>query len=252
MKDYNLNEELNRKIVIGLIQGYQDYLDVRKEKANSMRISRAYAWVKGNHIDDQISKECESQGVVFNTAKAGLAWHYLQFIQENEKIMFIVKNGRYFSKSQVSKGKDAKGRIRNEKMSYMEKLMKINENIDFNDTKFYSEEVRQLELIEDIPLSELDNEAISKIEPNFNRFYIVTYEIDESHLISDISLYLPNPNDNRAYLIDNLTKFISEVPEIVIDEELKEELLSSSDIEDLQGAHLFDIVPTRQAKREGK
>lgn len=252
MQDYKLNEDLNKKIVLGLMQGYQDYLDVRREKLNTMRISGAYAWVKGNHIDDNISKACESEGVESKLAKAGLAWQYLQFTHQDEKMLFIVKNGRYFSKSQVSKGKDLKGKIRNEKMSYMENLMKINDKIIFDETEFALEETRQLKLFEDIPLSEQDNDEISKIESAYSRFYIVTYNIDENHFISSISLYLPNPYDNSAYLIDNLTKYITEAPEISIDDELKQELSNSGESDEALGAHLFDIVTDKERERESK
>lgn len=61
MKNYNLDDRLNKKIVFGLVNGYQDYLDVRKEKFEKMKISGAYAWVKGNHIEDRIADACESE-----------------------------------------------------------------------------------------------------------------------------------------------------------------------------------------------
>lgn len=232
------------------MHGYQEYLDVRKEKFSTMRISGAYAWVKGNHIDDHIYKECESEGVTSKIAKAGLSWQYLQFSHENEEVLFIVKNGRYFSKNQVSKGKDATGAIRSSKMSYMENLMKINKNIKFNEAEFSPLEVGQLELLEDTPLTQDDNDEISKIESNYNRFYIVTYNIDENHLISNISLFLPNPYDNKAYHVEDLTTYISEAPVLNIEEDLKHELSKSQEIDEVHSAHLFDIVAQGKQKKE--
>lgn len=232
------------------MKGYKEYLEVRKQKIRTMRISGAYAWVKGNHIDDCIANECDSEGVTWNIAKAGLAWQYLQFTHGDEEILFIVKNGRYFSKNHVSRGRDATGTIRPRKMSYMENLMKINKDIKFNEVEFTSEEITQLELIEDFPLTEHDNNVISKLEEDFSRFYIVTYNIDENHLISDISLFLPNPNNNKAYHVENLSNYITEAPGIIIDEDVKDALSNIQEVDIEHSAHEFDIVAQSEKKTQ--
>ncbi|MFD1850061.1 hypothetical protein ACFSC5_08375, partial [Oceanobacillus bengalensis] len=184
MKEFKLAEALNQRIVDGLMEGYREYLEVRREKSRNMKVSGAYAWVKGNHIDDQVAKTCLSYGVESKLAKAGLTWQYLQFQHQDEKILFIVKNARYFNREQVNKGKDAKGNTRNAKLSYMEDLMKINSGIDFNHLKTdNSFDTVQLELLEENFLSEEDNIEIAKIESDYDVFYIVTYEIDENQII---------------------------------------------------------------------
>ncbi|MBA4538151.1 hypothetical protein H1Z61_13650 [Bacillus aquiflavi] len=251
MKDYRLEKGLNQKIVDGIFKGYREYLDVRREKAKSLKVSGAYAWVKGNHIDHHVGVECEPFGVKSKLAKAGLTWQYLQFKHQNEAILFIVKNARYFDPDQVNRGKDATGKARRTKISYMENLMTINKEIDFNDiSPQVSESFVQLELqlIEDCQLNDIDNKEISKIKSNYNRFYIVTYLIDENQYISKIQLWMPNPVNNQAYLIDNLTFYINESHAFEIEEELKDILVNKSDTEDHFDAHKFGIVLDTERK----
>ncbi|MDI2588066.1 hypothetical protein OR571_13310 [Psychrobacillus sp. NEAU-3TGS] len=253
MNDYKLAEVLNQKIVDGLMEGYREYLNVRREKSRTMRVSGAYAWVKGNHIDDQVATSCESYGVQSKLAKAGLTWQYLQFKHHDEKILFIVKNARYFDEEQVDQGKDANGKTRKSKMSYMEKLMGINEGIDFGNIKTQeSNGSVQLELLEDLRLSEADDIAIASIESEFTRFYIVTYAIDENQLISKISLLMPNPKNNKAYLIDDLIKYVNPSHDIDIDEELKDALSNSVETNDDYNAFKFDIGLNDDSEEKGQ
>lgn len=241
MRDYRLETELNQKIVDGLMEGYRDYLEIRKERAESMRVSGAYAWVKGNHIDDKVASACEPHGVESKLAKAGLTWQYLQFKYHDEKILFIVKNARYFDEEQVDQGKDAKGKTKNDKMTYMSKLMNINLDIDFDEIKTVkSGGAVQLELLEK-NLGKDAEEAIGKIKTNFDRFYIATYEIDESQFISKISLLMPNPVNNKAYMIDDLTAYVNATHDLIIDEKLKDVLTSNSEIPEDLNAFNFNI-----------
>ncbi|KIO60218.1 hypothetical protein B4065_0144 [Caldibacillus thermoamylovorans] len=244
MKDYSLARELNQKIVDGIFEGYRDYLEVRREKAKKLKVSGAYAWVKGNHIDHQVAVACESFGVESKLAKAGLTWQYLQFKNDDEEILFIVKNARYFNPDQVDLGKDATGRTRNKKMSYMEELMQINSEIDFNEVPLehgFTNQL-QLELLEDVYLNEDDNKEIAKIKSKYKRFYIVTYKIDENQQIEKISLWLPNPANNKAYPVEDLTKYINATHAISIDEELKNVLVNDNSSEVNLDAHVFGIA----------
>ncbi|WP_047979747.1 spr1630 family ClpXP-sensitive toxin [Ornithinibacillus contaminans] len=251
MKEFKLATELSQKIVDGLMEGYREYLEVRREKSRSMKVSGAYAWVKGNHIDDQVATACEEYGVESKLAKAGLTWQYLQFQHQDEKILFIVKNARYFNREQVSRGKDATGNLNNTKMLYMEELIKINSSIDFlNINTVETNDSIQLQLFEESFLSDEDNFEIGKIEPNFDRFYIVTYEIDENQLISKISLFMPNPIDNRAYLIDDLTQYINPTNSVFIDEELKEVLSTSAEVINNYDAFKFDIGISQESREK--
>ncbi|WP_029265718.1 spr1630 family ClpXP-sensitive toxin [Virgibacillus alimentarius] len=252
MGDFKLSTELNQNIVDGLMEGYREYLEIRREKSRKMKVSGAYAWVKGNHIDDHVARACEPSGVESKLAKAGLTWQYLQFQHHDEKILFIIKNARYFHEEQVDRGRDVNGRIRNGKISYMEDLIRINSDIDFSNIKTHtSNNSVQLDLFEDNLLSEEDNLEIAKIESNYDLFYIVTYEIDEGQLISKISLFMPSPSDNKAYLIDELTPYIK--PESIhIDDELKEVLSNEADANTNYDAYRFDIGINKETKEQNK
>ena len=65
MKEPKFNEILNQKIVNGFLKGYKNYFIERKEKNETMHVSSAYAWVKGNHIYHNTAESCKDNGVVF-------------------------------------------------------------------------------------------------------------------------------------------------------------------------------------------
>ena len=245
MKKYELTENLNQAIVDGMVEGYTEYLSVRRRMSRELKVSSAYAWVKGNHIDDKVATACEKLGVDSQLSKAGQTWQYLQFKLEQEKVLFIIKNGRYFNKEQVSKGRDVKGASRKTKMEYMEDLMNINAPIDFAEISSYRKQNSNqlaLELFEEFRLNEEDIKQISKLDKEgYEKFYIATYEIDETQAISNISLWLPNPVDNKAYLIEDLTTLIAPDVDYNIDEELMDVLVSTSTALENTDAHVFGI-----------
>lgn len=245
MKEYCLPEQLNEGIVDGIIEGYRDYLDVRRQKARELKVHGAYAWVKGNHIDHYVALACEEYGVTNTVAKAGITWQYLQFSQKTEKVLFIVKNARYFNIDEVDKGKDAKGRTRGSKASYMNNLMAINGEVNFGDipTQTFNQSV-QLELLEDFEPITLKAEDTIGMDTQFDRFYIATYNIGEDYQIGEIRLWMPNPADNRAYLISELTPYIGQKPGHIfeIEEELKSVLTQTIADEGVLDATVFGIV----------
>lgn len=234
MKKYELAKDLNEKIVSGLMKGYQEYIDVRKEKYKTMRISGAYAWVKGNHIDDKVAEACADENVDFKLAKAGASWQYLQFRQEKDEVLFIIRNARYFNENEVSKGKDIHGNTINRNKAYLEDLMKINSDVDFGHIENQATsriETIQLEL-SDLFVDEEESRAIKQLENEFERFYMITYTIDEAHNISKISLYMPNPINNKAYFIEDLTVYIKSDQITQVDEETRDILAASAPSDD--------------------
>ncbi len=245
MEEYLLPAQLNERIVDGIIEGYRDYLDVRRQKARELKVHGAYAWVKGNHIDHYVALSCEEYGVTSTLAKAGMTWQYLQFSHENEKILFIVKNARYFNIEEVDKGRDAKGRTRESKASYMENLMNINGQVKFDEipAKAFNRSI-QLELLEDFQPVLLEGEDTKGLHTHFDRFYIATYNIGEDHQIAEIRLWMPNPADNRAYLISELTSYIGQKSAHLfeIEEELKSVLTQTFADEGVLSAAKFGIV----------
>ncbi|WP_391204675.1 hypothetical protein [Psychrobacillus sp. L4] len=245
MNEYGLPKELNASIVDGIIEGYRDYLEVRRQKARELKIHGAYAWVKGNHIDHYVALSCEEYGVTSTLAKAGLTWQYLQFSHKDEKTLFIVKNARYFNIEEVDKGKDAKGRTRISKTSYMKNLMEINSEVKFEEipAKISNQSV-QLELLEDFQPVALEYEDTKGMDTLFDRFYIATYNIGEDHQIGEIRLWMPNPADNKAYLISDLTSYIGQKPGHIfeIEEDLKFVLTQTVSAEGVMDAAAFGIV----------
>ena len=55
------------------------------------------------------------------------------------------------------------------------------------------------------------NSSVCKkqVQSSYNEFHILTYELDEAFQISKIMHYLPNPTDNIAYKIEDLSNYIS-------------------------------------------
>ncbi|MDQ0157521.1 spr1630 family ClpXP-sensitive toxin [Robertmurraya andreesenii] len=248
MKQYHLPQELNISIVDGIIEGYKDYLSVRREKARELKVHGAYAWVKGNHIDHHIAVECEKHGVTGRLSKAGLTWQYLQFQLKEDKVLFLVKNVRYFDPNAVDKGKDVKGRTRSTKASYMANLTDINSSIEFPEVAIPIPQGQstqlQLELLEDVQVVQINSNDTLEISKHYDRFYIVTYEIDSEFLISEIKVWMPNPVNNKAYLVENLTKYINTKPSHIIEmeDDTRAILQSSAEIEVGYDATAYEIA----------
>ena len=55
----SLSSELCQAIVDSILNGYKDYLEARRQAYNTLKVSAAYAWTKGNHIDSSVYKEFE-------------------------------------------------------------------------------------------------------------------------------------------------------------------------------------------------
>lgn len=125
--------------------------------------------------------------------------------------MFIVKNGRYLNKDNVSVRKGPQ--VHNEKLNqnhYLYKLAQINENVDLPRTE-------QLELAidnESVTFTEshtqieMDDEEVKELQNRYDYFYIVSYELDLYGMVSRVQLFLPSSVDGRAHVVDDLTKYI--------------------------------------------
>ena len=238
-------EKLNESIVDGIVEGYRDYLEVRRQKARELKVHGAYAWVKGNHIDHYIDRACKEHGVRSTLAKAGMTWQYLQFFHNDEKILFVVKNSRYFDLNEVDKGKDARGRSRVNKATYMTNLMNINSGLNFDEVPAkHTRQSIQLELLEDFQPITLEHEDTTGMDKEFDKFYIATYNIGEDYQIGEVCIWLPNPVDNKAYLISNLTSYIGTKPghQLEIENDLKDILAQTIAAEGIVDAAAFGIV----------
>lgn len=208
MEQYGLDPALYQVIVDGTLSGYKNYLNERLEKKKTMTVSGAYAWTKGNHIDDQIALLGKQVGIDYTLEKAGYTWEYLQFTlqQTNEKFMVIIKNSKMIKKTFEGNGTKTKNQEH-----YLYELADINSEILKNNRDNFVRQPQQISL--ELNLPELKSSYIKeKINSNekFSRFYIVTYEIDDqSKLITSILLTLPDSEDMSLLQVANLTNYIS-------------------------------------------
>ncbi|MDO3410313.1 hypothetical protein QWJ34_11120 [Saccharibacillus sp. CPCC 101409] len=181
---YSFEEELNRQLVRGIEGGYNRYAIERSVKRQELRVSSAYAWVRGNHIDDQVSREVEDMGLDYQPAKAGYTWSYLQFVIPRMKSLLLIKN------TTIIKGRKPAYELDiNQADSYLVNLSRINSNINFDELK--TEFQGTLQFDEIAPQHSLQDEQI-KLQADFERFYMVTYAVDsESKMLSKVSLWMP-------------------------------------------------------------
>ncbi|MFS0591762.1 hypothetical protein AB1L05_09180 [Cytobacillus horneckiae] len=215
MKEYSFAADINQRIVDGILHGYKNYIRERNEKRNLMKISDAYAWVKGNHIDDQTATYCEEVGISYKKAKAGYTWGYLQFSSLEERSMFIIKNAKYFNIENVPGGKGIKGNKQKSAYedNYLRKLSKINTKINFPEKHtLFSGHQDILSIFDDSVMKSLEQGEEVRLQQEYDKFYIVTYEIDEAFMISKIQVWMPNPATNEAHEVEDLTRFVDISP----------------------------------------
>lgn len=219
MDSLKLDASTNKALVDGTLKGYLEYLDERKNKKQSMTVSGAYAWTKGNHIDDQVAKIGQQYNLQFNISKAGYSWEYLQFtVNENtDSYLVIVKNARRVKKS----FEDQKNKAN--KNHYLSKFSEINEIPLKNKTRNFviQPEQIQLELNLEEARAVMDRKPLD-ISQEYSRFYIVTYEIDDqTKNIMSIQLTMPNPETLDLEQIEDLTYLIKQSPFEITPEDLE-------------------------------
>lgn len=207
MSSLDLSTDLKQEIVNGVMAGYKHYLELRKQKNEELEVSSAFAWTKGNYVDSSVYSQLSDNGdVTIEHAKAGFAWEYLQFQLSNtdDQYLMMIKNAKTAEK-QFDGKKMAKS-----KNNYLENFAKINNDVlDSHDVKMKKQQVQlSLELTPN-ELQSLDTENSAKVAGNFNRFYLVTYEIDEvTKLISRIRLVMPSYETMSLLEIADLSQLI--------------------------------------------
>ena len=210
LNQFKFNPPDSQMIVNGIVEGYREYIEHRKDRHEIMAISSAFAWTKGNFIESKIAQISPLLSLKYKFAKAGLTWDYLQFIHEDTKKLFLIKNAAYFNEDNFSQAllpnqQKSKGPRR----TYLHELSKINQHIEFTSDyqpKSEYEITEQLSLF--IPEKQIRDD-LEKIQKDYNEFHILTYSIDDAYQISEIIHYIPNPTNNIAYRIEDLSKYIS-------------------------------------------
>lgn len=205
MTDYKFSEDINRSLVRGIENGYSNYAEIRSEKRKSLLVSGAYAWVKGNHIEDQVAKELSELNIEFTIEKAGYSWEYLQFNDTDKKIMFLIKGANII--------KDKMLDTQNSE-NYLVNLSQINSDVNFGE--IHGSEQGTIEF-HDLPptintINNMNNINIDTLKKQYDQFYILTYNIDrESRMLSDVDLWLPDfQGDSKVEMVkvDSLSEYL--------------------------------------------
>ncbi|WP_067843097.1 spr1630 family ClpXP-sensitive toxin [Amphibacillus sediminis] len=210
MKEFKFDPEASEAIVNAIVEGYREYIEHRKDRYEKMAISSAFAWTKGNFIESKIAEISPTLNLSYKFAKAGLTWDYLQFIHGDTKKLFLIKNAAYFNENSFSQAvlpnqHNSKGHRR----TYLHELSKINQGLEFtfnNQYQLSSEQGEQLSLF--IPEEQIKDE-LEHFQNTYSEFHILTYKIDDAYQIAQVMHYLPNPENNIAYRIEDLSKYIS-------------------------------------------
>ncbi|WP_058309092.1 spr1630 family ClpXP-sensitive toxin [Gracilibacillus massiliensis] len=212
MEQYKFEPKVSETIVNAIVDGYRDYVEHRKDRYEKMTISSAFAWTKGNFIESKIAEMSPTLNLTYKTAKAGLTWDYLQFIHGDTKKLFLIKNAAYFNEDCFSQAllpnkKKSKGRDR----TYLHELSKINQDLEFtcdNPLQFSNSGRQGEQLSLFVPEKQIKDE-LEQFQDTYSEFHILTYKIDDARQISEIMHFLPNPENNIAYRIEDLSEYIS-------------------------------------------
>lgn len=213
MDQYKFSPEHNQMIVDAIVDGYRDYIEHRKNRKSNMKISSAFAWTKGNFIESKLAEECTAHGFTYKKSKAGLTWDYLQFIHIDSKVIFLIKNAAYFNENCFSQARLPNGGgTKGPRRTYLHELSRINTGLSFPASPPLSKRGNHAERIEQLSLFIVDSflkDELEKFTSTYSQFHILTYNIDEAYQISEIKHYLPNPSDNVAYRVEDLSELIS-------------------------------------------
>ena len=220
MSDYKFTEELNVRLVKGIEQGYSDYAEVRKEKREELLVSGAYAWVKGNHIEDQVARELQKIGLKFKKEKAGYTWEYLSFNEPREKNLFLIRN------ISIIKGKSAKPILDSSNPeNYLVEKSKINSNVDFDELKGSKQGTFKFEDLQ-VNTRSTEDDNIEELRKEYKHFYILTYTIDPiTRMLMEIDLWMPEfIADSKVEMIqiDSLTEHLDETAPYINLEAIRE------------------------------
>lgn len=207
MTVYKFSEELNIRLVKGIEQGYSDYAEVRKEKRDELLVSSAYAWVKGNHIEDQVARELREIGIDFKTEKAGYAWEYLSFNEPKANNLILIKNARVIKRKSTIPTLDTSNAE-----NYLVGLSKINSTIDFDEVRGAKQGTLRFFDLQVPPIS-TEDEELEVLKKEYKHFYILTYSIDsDSQMLMAIDLWMPEfikGSQVEMVKIDSLTEYLN-------------------------------------------
>lgn len=208
MQDLNLSQDLAQQFVNGVMKGFTNYVNRRKQDSNDLLISRAGAWMKGNFIDDAVANEVDKLSIDYQIKMAGYSWEYLQFdffdkfSDTNNSL--IVKNYKTLTNGMSDRDNKLPDYLAKDAIGNVDILNKNKEKIRSTGNSI------QLELLPTV----LDNsENVTAKSSNYqNRFYVVGYNLGTDGNIELLKLLMPNPSTNSLVEIKDWTEYIVDAP----------------------------------------
>ncbi|MBK0348999.1 hypothetical protein JDW15_10300 [Aerococcaceae bacterium zg-ZJ1578] len=180
---------MGQKIVDAIVQGYAEYLQVRIEKNKVMTVSGGYAFTRGNHIDDALSKAQIFDE--FKLSRAGHSWEYLQFplTINNQKCLLITKNLTRLENNMKQGKKD----------NYLIEFAKMNDQWISSEDEIQQAPI-QLQLFSEREAEEVKERVVND---EYERFYVLSYQIDSvtKHIVS-VELIMPLSNGSLICMQD--------------------------------------------------
>lgn len=193
-----LNEKQAQAVVDGLLNGYKEYLELRREMRNRLKVSAAFAFTRGNFIDDGIAKNV-SDFMEYKKKTAGQSWQYLEFTLNKSKPSLLIIKNDFRLQQTFSKNKQEKT------SQYLSDYAKINEEkLDsiYKGERELTNSFVQLAL----PLAE---DAISEKDlTQYDSFYIIVYRTSAEKVIESVSLVLPDDEIKELHEIQNLSSYL--------------------------------------------
>lgn len=235
MENEVLKSEEAQLVVDGLLSGYKDYLDIRKEMKEKLKVSAGFAFTKGNFIDDGIARKT-TDFAENKLETAGESWEYLEFSFGREKpSLFIVKND-YRLQQTFSKNK------RRKPSKYISDYAKINEPI-LESVRRGREKVPNISIQLELPFD--DPTITEKNLSKYENFYIVVYKTNVAKVIESVLLVLPDNETKELHLIQDLTPYLQTTSIIIEDEEYSAVVGEADEIVELDD---YDYTVPKEAE----
>ncbi|MDR0300466.1 MAG: hypothetical protein LBI13_10400 [Streptococcaceae bacterium] len=188
-----------QEMVDAILLGYEAYIQERLQKAVAMEVSDGYAWTKGNHIDDAVAKANLGFIESYKKDRAGESWGYLKFISQSKelgRVLLLIKNASRLRKTFNPNGSS----------QYLVELSEISSNF-VSDLKLKNKMDIEGEIQLDL-FSQADVPNLSEVKSEFDEFFVVLYETDQSKQIISISVNVLDVLDKQIIQVQDLSDFI--------------------------------------------
>lgn len=234
-----LKREQAQLVVDGLLSGYKDYLELRKDMKEKLEVSAGFAFTKGNFIDDGVAKNTSSF-LKYKLEKAGESWEYLEFIfGEGKPSLFIIKNDY---RLQQTFSKDDKKK----KSEYLFNYAEINKPV-LSLVRKGQKRVTNLVIQLELPIGEpvISEEELAKYE----NFYIVVYKTNVAKVIESVVLVLPDNETGELHEIQNLSPYL-QTSSILIENDEYSAVVGEK--EEVVEVYDYDYTVPKEGEEEAK